>query len=55
MTCPYCGAAAVEYLGVTDGGGDYGDSICDEFRCHECDTTWEEHCVEWAIDGEGDE
>lgn len=49
MFCPYCGGNG-EYLGADDGGGDYGDSVCDMYRCGTCDTEFEGNCVEF--DGE---
>lgn len=36
MICPYCGSDELEYLGIEDGGGDYGDSLTDEWKCYGC-------------------
>lgn len=36
MECPYCGSDVLDYLGVSDGGGDYGVSVCDEWMCLDC-------------------
>lgn len=42
MNCRYCGSR-MDYIGIQDGGGDYGDSVCDEYQCMTCD--WiEEDC-----------
>lgn len=43
--CKYCGSENVDYLGVDDGGGDYGDSVCDEYHCLDCDNYFEGHCI----------
>lgn len=42
--CPYCFSYDYNYLGVADGCGDYGDDVCDTFRCEECGGEWEEYC-----------
>ena len=47
MLCRYCGSKNTEYLGVTDGGGDYGTSICDEWFCGDCDSHWEDGCEDY--------
>lgn len=46
MQCPYCGED-MEYLGVIDGGGDYGDSLCDEWKCLNCGWYEESNCFEF--------
>jgi len=43
--CKYCGGAC-EYVGVDDGGGDYGDAVCDMYRCEDCDSEFEGDCIE---------
>lgn len=35
--CPYCGSDHIAYLGIEDGGGDYGNALTDEYRCENCD------------------
>lgn len=42
--CPYCGSEDVTYTGMDDGGGDYGDQVCDQFRCNHCDQDFEGDC-----------
>ena len=58
MQCPYCGGDAVEYIGTTDGGGPYGTSVCEEWRCTDCDAGFEADCVDlfndWPVDEEAD-
>ena len=34
----------MQYVGVDDGGGDYGDSVCDEWQCDTCDYEEEGDC-----------
>jgi DNA-directed RNA polymerase subunit RPC12/RpoP len=51
MNCPYCGSDAVQYDGIQDGGGDYGESVCDEYECLECGAMFEMDC--WDDDGYG--
>lgn len=48
--CPYCGQP-MDYIGVADGGGDYGSSICDEFECS-CGNVIEMNCIETEDDDE---
>lgn len=43
--CPYCGSEEVYFTGVDDGGGDYGDSVCDQYECQECFNDFEAHCI----------
>lgn len=45
MDCRYCGSDEVDYLGVDDGGGDYGDSVCDQYECLECGAMFEANCM----------
>lgn len=45
-TCPVCGSEDVNLQGVDDGGGDYGDSVCDQYHCWNCDSDFED-C--WGI------
>lgn len=49
--CPICGQP-MEYGGIEDGGGDYGDSACDTWDCLDCDYQEESDCVEYDDDGE---
>lgn len=44
MMCNYCGSENTEYRGIDDGGGDYGDSICDVYHCHDCDMYFDADC-----------
>ena len=44
--CPACGSEEIDYVGIDDGGGDYGDSVCDTWRCCDCDYHWEENCID---------
>lgn len=46
MQCPYCGEN-MEYLGVDDGGGDYGSAVCDQWECPGCGWCDETNCVEF--------
>lgn len=46
MQCPYCNNE-MEYVGVNDGGGDYGSAICDEYQCPVCDWIEETDCIEY--------
>lgn len=52
MNCPYCGSDEVEYHGVTNDGGDYGESLCDEFGCLACGAWFEANCIEAEADDE---
>lgn len=45
MNCKYCGAD-MDYVGVDDGGGDYGSAVCDQWTCPECDWAEESNCIE---------
>lgn len=45
MICDRCGAH-MDYLGVDDGGGVYGDSVCDTWECPECGFSDETNCRE---------
>lgn len=47
FTCPYCDSSDIDYVGVEDGGGDYGDSLCDIWLCHGCGHEFEKNCVEF--------
>lgn len=44
MKCPYCGAENCDYLGIADGCGDYGDELCEEWRCNVCQQEFEGMC-----------
>lgn len=44
--CKYCGSIAVEYKGISDGGGAYGDSVCDQWECMECMSLFDEDCLD---------
>lgn len=46
MLCPYCGSDHVEYHGVDDGGGDYGNAVCDQYECLNCGNRFESDCLE---------
>ena len=46
MKCKYCGCE-MDYVGIQDGGGDYGSAVCDEFECPECGWVEESGCVEY--------
>lgn len=43
-TCEYCGSEDIEYMGADDGGGDYGDAVCDQWHCNACDQDFETDC-----------
>jgi len=45
VQCPYCGSEDVYFSGVDDGGGDYGDSLCDLYECQGCLNDFEAHCI----------
>jgi hypothetical protein len=45
MYCKYCGSENVSYIGVDDGGGDYGDSLVSIFYCDDCELYIEEKDV----------
>lgn len=36
VECPYCGSSEVDYMGVTDGAGAYGDALADLYLCGGC-------------------
>lgn len=36
QTCPYCGSTNVEYMGIEDGAGEYGELVVDTYRCRDC-------------------
>lgn len=40
--CPHCGCEEAEFLGYSDGAGDYGDELDQEYRCVICYETWSE-------------
>lgn len=44
--CPYCGSKEITYLGIDDGLGDYGDSLCDTWHCEHCDNEFESGCID---------
>lgn len=50
MDCPYCGGDDVDYIGVADGGGPYGTSVCDEWMCHTCGVVFDAGCIEYEDD-----
>jgi hypothetical protein len=37
------------YVGVVDGGGDYGSSVCDEYEC-DCGNIIERGCIDTEDD-----
>lgn len=43
--CPVCGSSNVSYHGMDDGGGIYGESVCDQWRCEVCNASWEGDCI----------
>lgn len=45
MDCKYCGSDVVDYVGIDDGGGDYGESVCDQYECLECGARFEADCI----------
>ena len=45
MICSYCNVE-MYYVGINDGGGDYGSSVCDEWQCPACDYIVETDCIE---------
>lgn len=45
MKCKYC-ETPMHYVGINDGGGDYGNSVCDEFECPDCGHIEEKNCIE---------
>lgn len=47
MYCRYCGSEDVRYLGIDDGGGDYGDSFVNIFHCDGCGLDIEGKDVLW--------
>lgn len=55
LGCPYCGSDSVRYVGADDGGGDYGDSICDYFYCDNCQQEFEVNCVDVGGDEDFEE
>jgi len=60
--CPYCTSEDIEWLGYSDGAGDYGDRIGEDWECHGCGIiftprTWpipEELEIDW-FDNYGEE
>lgn len=50
MQCPYCGSNHVDYIGVDDGGGNYGTSVCDIFHCGDCEMDFEANCIDTEED-----
>ncbi len=48
MICPYCDSMDVEYIGISDGGGEYGLSLCNEWRCLNCGAAFEDGCIEFT-------
>lgn len=46
MICPYCLGDNVKYLGIIDGAGDWGNSICDYYKCEDCGDTYTTHCID---------
>lgn len=51
MDCPYCGSDVVDYLGMDDGGGDYGEAVCESWECLDCGAHFDGDCIGQAIDG----
>lgn len=61
--CPNCGSDQTEYIGYSDGAGDYGDEIGEDYQCDNCMSvftprTWpvpEESEIDWIDQpGEGE-
>jgi len=42
--CPYCDEF-MAYIGLDDGGGDYGDSVCEQWECEGCGYAIETNCI----------
>jgi len=49
--CPYCGGE-IAYIGVDDGCGPYGSSVCDIWECVECQYQWEGTCIDYVQQSE---
>lgn len=49
QNCPKCGSTNVVMVGWDDGGGDYGDMICETYTCDACEYMWDGVCVEEEI------
>lgn len=47
--CPDCGAALV-FSGYDDGGGDYGDSVCEVWDCPDCNYSEEGACIDGNLE-----
>lgn len=45
--CPSCGSAEIEYSGIDDGGGLWGTSICENWKCLSCGYYFEVGCQEF--------
>lgn len=52
--CPFCGSVNTFYAGVDDGGGDYGESVCDTYRCEDCDNDFDGDCFSAGSDDGSD-
>jgi len=46
--CPVCDLP-MTYVGVEDGHGDYGTSLCDIYRCKNCGIELEGHCIDGGL------
>ena len=46
MICPYCGSEDVSYIGMEDGGGDYGNAVTEMWRCGDCGEDFEGDSIE---------
>lgn len=49
-TCPYCGSQRTVYIGVSDGLGDFGTSLCDMYECEDCGDQFEADCIDTLAD-----
>lgn len=54
MMCEFCGTP-MRYLGVGDGYGDYGMSLCDVYICDTCDNEQAVNCSEMGEYSDGDD
>lgn len=50
MDCPYCGSDVLLHMGFDDGGGGYGDSVCEQWECMECGAAVEGNCFDSMSD-----
>lgn len=43
--CQHCGGTLFWSGSYDDGGGDYGDSVCEVWECDTCENTTERNCI----------